>query len=215
MSDSIPIIIRVIPKGDLVNVFGNEIGGLLAGTDFPIKADVRADDCRGKSIGEAVKVLVASSRGRMIVFALGKLIDKAGMNRLGFLADQTCTHEIVVNADWGKEVRRFTVMTQHLEHIADDIRAFIDWCRENPETTSEEFWGNYGYNLDGRDFESVADVIDNIRPSLDPNEDICDGDSWDAALAFSVLKTIIELLDYARVENYWVICEHWGGCESS
>ncbi|MBN2854751.1 MAG: hypothetical protein B7Z35_03065 [Hydrogenophilales bacterium 12-61-10] len=215
MSDSIPIIFHVVQKAHLVDHFGDEIGGLLAAARPPIRADVRSYDARWKSIAEGERKLEASSRGGMIIFALGKLIEKAGMKQLGFLANQSCTHEIVVSADWGQEIFRFTVMTQPLDSIANAIRAFLSWCRDNPTLTSEEFWGNFGNDIDGREFESVADVLDNVRPSLDPNEEICDSDSWNAALAFSVLKTIIELLDYASAENYWVVCEHWGGFESA
>lgn len=215
MSDSTSIIIHVLPKDHLVDRFGNEIGNLLAASESSIRVDVRSYDTRYKPIAEGERKLNASSRGGMVIFVLGKLFEKAGMEHLGFLANQTCTHQIVVNEDWGKEFFRFTVMTQHLDSLANDIRTFFTWCRDNPETTSEEFWGEYGSDIDGREFESVADVLDNVRPSLDPNEDICDSDSWNAALAFSVLKTIVELLDYAATENYWVVCEHWGGLESA
>jgi hypothetical protein len=215
MSDSIPIIVHVLPKDNLVRCFGDEIGPLLATEGSTIRADVRSYDTRWKPVSEGQQRLEAASRGGMIIFALGKLIEKAGMKDLGFLANQSCTHEIAVNADWGKEIFRFTVLSQHLDIIATSIRMFLIWCRENPEVTSEEFWGNYGYHLDGRDFENVADVLDNVRPSLVPNSDICESDSWDAALAFSVLKTIIELLDYASAENYLVVFEHWGGFESA
>ncbi|MDD5037360.1 MAG: hypothetical protein PHE55_21755 [Methylococcaceae bacterium] len=213
MSDSIPITVYVVPQGNLVNRFGSEIGSLLASDQSPIRANVGAYDGRWKPIGEGEKMLVAFSRGGMIIYALGKLMDKSGMKHLAFLANQTCTHEIVANEDWGKEVFRFTVITQHIDEVANSIRAFIIWCRDNPGATSEEFWGEYGNDHDGREFESVTDVLDNVRPSLDPNRDVCDNESWNAALAFSVLKTIIELLDYARAHNYWVIFEHWGGFE--
>lgn len=215
MSDSIPITIHLIPKGNLVNRFGSEIGNLLASNQSPIRADVRAYDGRWKSIGDGEKKLEAFSRGGMIIYALGKLIDQAGMKHLGFIANQTCTHEMVVNADWGKEAFRFTVMNQGLDEVASDLRAFIDWCRDNPGATSEEFRGEFGNDHSGREFESVADLLDNVRPSLDPNRDICESDSWNAALAFSVIKTILELLDYAQAESCWIICEHWGGFESS
>lgn len=215
MSDSIPIIIHVLPNDHLVNRFGAEIGSLLAVTGSSARANVQSYDARWNPIPEGERRLETSSRGGMIIFALGKLIEKTGMSNLGFLGNKTCTHEIAVNQDWGKEIFRFTVMPEHLDSLANDIRAFLDWCRGNPEITSEEFWGEYGNDLEGREFESVANVVDNVRPSLNQNQDICDSDSWNAALAFSTLKTIVELLEYACAENCWVICEHWGGFESA
>jgi hypothetical protein len=214
MSDSIPIIIHVVSKANLVNRFGDELGILLADDRFPIKAEISDYESRWKHVGEGERKLEASSRGGSIIYALGKLIDQSGMKNLGFLGNATCTHEIVVKADWGNELFRYTVMTQHLDRIANDIGTFIGWCRDNPAAVSDKFGGEYGHDHDGRQFESVADVLDNVRPSLDPNSDVCESDSWDAALAFSVLKTIAQLLDYARANNCWVICEHWGGIES-
>lgn len=185
----------------------------MARAGSPIKAEVRADEARWSPPGEGEKKLEAFSRGGMIIHALGKLLDQAGMKDLGFLANQSCTHEITVRQDWGKESFRFTVMSHHLDKIAGEIRAFLAWCRDHPEATAEAFWEKYGCDHAGREFESVAELLDKVRPSLKPNDEVCDSDSWDAALAFSVLKTVIALLEQAHARKHWAICEHWGGVE--
>ena len=216
MSDSIPVIFHVVAKEDLVTRFGDEIGKVLAISDkSPVTANVSSYETRYKSIQDQGKKLEAFSRGAMIVFAFKKLIEKSGMNQISFLADQSYTHEVVVNAEWGKEIVRFTVLSQHLDLITNNIISFINWCREHSDIVSKEFWGEYGKDISGREFYSIIDILDNITPSFKPNRDFCESDSWNAAIAFSVLKTFIDLCKHAHTMGYVVVCEHWGGFTSS
>jgi hypothetical protein len=141
------------------------------------------------------------------------LIDKAKLKNLDFISDKTHTHEIVSTAYGMREIFRFSVISKDFDKIAEDITKLIEWSRENIEQIPEELLWDYGHDRDGREFDTEIEAIDNVLPSLKPNDDICDPDSNSLALAFSVLKTIRELLLYAKKMGYWVIVEHWGGFE--
>ena len=215
MSDSIPIIVHVLPETNLVDRFGSEIGNLLGSNSQSNKSDVQDYESRWKAISENERKFEASSRGGMLIFALGKLIDKANLEGLDFISNKSHTHEIVSTAYGMREIFNFSVIDGDFDKTVEGIDALIRWSRENSEAMPEELLWDYGTDRDGKDFDTKIEAIDNVLPSLKPNDDICDADSISLALAFSVLKTIKELLIYAKEMSYWVIVEHWGGFENS
>jgi hypothetical protein len=205
MSYSIPIIVHILPENNLTHRLGSEVGNFLKNNNQINKIYTADNEFRRGRRFEA------SSRGGMMIYGLGELIDKAKLKNLDFISDKTHTHEIVATAYGMREIFRFSVINKNFDKIAEDITKLIEWSRENIEQIPEELLWDYGHDRDGRDFDTEIEAIDNVLPSLKPNDDICDADSNSLALAFSVLKTIRELLLYAKEMGYWVIVEHWGG----
>ena len=215
MSDSIPTIIHVLSENNLTSRFGNEIGSFLAVPGENKKLDVPSREAHWKAISDSERRLEASSRSGTLISALGELIKKAGLNRLDFLSSKTYTHKIVSTAYGMREVFHFSVINTDFDRIVENIASLIEWSRENADAIPEELLWDYGTDRDGRDFDSKLEAIDKVLPSLKPNDDVCDAESCSLALAFSVLKTLQELLTYAKSMGYWVIIEHWGGLENS
>lgn len=212
MSDSIPIVIHVLPENNLTHRFGSEVGNFLKNNKQINKIETSENEFRWSSISEDERRFSASSRGGMMIYGLGELIDKAKLKNLDFISDKTHTHEIVATAYGMREIFRFSVINKDFDKITEDITSLIEWSRENIEEIPDDcYGGSYGHDRDGKDFDTEIEAIDNVLPSLKPNDDICDADSNSLALAFSVLKTIRELLLYAKEMGYWVIVEHWGG----
>lgn len=213
MSDSIPIVVHVLPEKNLTHRLGSEIGDFLKNNNQINKIYTADNEFRRGTISKDERRFEASSRNGMMIYALGELIDKANLKNLDFISDKTHTHEIVSTAYDLQEIFRFSVINKDFDKITEDITNLIKWSRENTEEIPEELLWSYGHDRDGREFDTEIEAIDNVLPSLKPNDDICDADSNSLALAFSVLKTIRELLMYAKEMDYWVIVEHWGGFE--
>lgn len=215
MSDSIPIIIKVLPEAGLVDHFGSEIGNFLRSRNKNDKIEVQDHEARWKDMNENEREFEASSRGGMLIYGLGKLAEKASIKTIDSISDKTHTHKIVSTAYNMREVFRFSVINKDFDEIAGDITTLIKWARENAEEIPEELLWDYGRDRDGKEFDTKIEAIDNVLPSLKPNDDVCDAESNSLALAFSALKTIRDLLIYAKEMDYWVIVEHWGGFEKN
>lgn len=149
----------------------------------------------------------------MLISALAGLIGKAKLDGLDFIANGTPTHEIVSTAYDMREKFQFHVVRDGFDAAMENIAALITWSRAHTDEIPEELLWDYGADRDGKRYETAIQVIDDVGPSLDPNREICDEESNSLALAFSVLKTIGELLAHARDTDSWVIVQHWDGIE--
>ncbi|OYT87386.1 MAG: hypothetical protein CFE43_21760 [Burkholderiales bacterium PBB3] len=98
MSDSIPVTIHVLRLDRFANRFGDEIARLL--NSEPKSARVHAYESRWGSINSDERRLKSYSRGGMVVFALGKLIERSGVRSLAFLGDLTHTHELIAQENY-------------------------------------------------------------------------------------------------------------------
>ncbi|MES2951835.1 MAG: hypothetical protein V4858_25190 [Pseudomonadota bacterium] len=218
MSDSIPITLHLLSAGAAGTRFGPEVATLLAKRELPAQMAVgEYERWRGpKHFAE--RKIEAYSSGGMFTLYFGKLVTKAGLTDLGFLGDLTFTHEAAIDlGEYGSEKLRFTVIKGNYDYFADLVRQFIAWCRENALVVAAEFWGGeYGNDLDGREFETIEEAIDKTLYSLDPNKEY---GSWDSeqfvviSVAFSFLRSLIYLLSLAKRNDHWVVCQQWGGIE--
>lgn len=210
MSDSIPIKLHLVRADNYCEHFEQELFAFLSRSDTPATVRLKLKQSSGQRRGREHEVSVSSRNGH-VISVLKNLIDRSGISGLGFIGDSFCSHEAIIENEWGTEVKRFTVIRGQFDDYVGRTEALIQWCRANPDITYAIAEGELGYDLDGREFTDVSDLIDNVVYSLDPNFDYCDGDYWDAAVTFCVLRTFQYLLKKAQKWEDWVVCEHWGG----
>jgi hypothetical protein len=215
MSDRIPITFHFTHRASIDDIYGPTIGRFLATANptEPLRIGPK-DKAWPKPLRPGQYRVESYSRGGFIAYALGKLFEQSGFDDLGLLASSAHTHEVIVEDEGEKERFFFTVITDGYEQLIARTQAFLQWCRDHQDAAYEQF-EELGHAVDGRDFEDIADVVDNTDYSMHPNDDYCDADSWNAPLAVSTLKTFIRLLMRAKHAHPWfaVIVEHWGGVD--
>lgn len=211
MSDTIPIAFYVLSKSRLSSYFGADVGDFLASEAVQARAEVKSRDDRYRSVGETERKMEASSRNGMLISGFEGLVERSGLNRLGFLSNRTYTHEIVSSAFDMRETFYFTVIESDFDLLVEDLTGLIEWSRENDDAIPEELLYDYGTDRDGNEFDSILEVIDKVPSSLKPNREISSEEFVSLALAFSVIKTVRELVVYAKSMGYLMVVEHWGG----
>lgn len=178
----------------MTNCFDEQISLLLTGKEIP-RAHWLEDRRRS-----AARYLSIASRGKWFQSRMGDLIRLSGITELQFLSGEAYTHQHEeVTESEGKVVWRetvaYTVLNPNYDQVISSVGRLEQWCLSNPELAAP-ILDIYPKDLPPA-YESACFTLD---PT---NEGLGEGD--DAVFAFCVLRTIGDVMRYARLTKCWAV----------
>jgi hypothetical protein len=173
----------VVEKSRLTNCFGEVVSELLTGEKIPRNKHA------GRSRASCIKRLEIQARGDSFHDMFREFRRKSGIEILKLLSQEACTHylDITTHSSYGDDryINAYSVLRFHSEEIIAAIDRFRQWCLDDVDIDNDEIEGAF-YTLNTA--EAFGD------------EPVC----GDFLFLFSVLKTIADLLRFARHrELYW------------
>jgi len=178
----------------MTNCFDEEVSKLITGTDIP---RIEGMKNRNQSIARYQAI---GSRKRWFHSRVSELLNLSGIDSLRFLSGETYTHQhkVVIESEgqvvWqGREA--YTVLNPRYDEVISAIGRLEQWCLSNAEVA--------GPLLDTRPKDLVT-AFDSAFFTLDPtNEGLGDGES--AELTFCVLRTIGDVMRFAKFHKCWAV----------
>jgi hypothetical protein len=207
MSDNYLSYIHVVFESRLSDCFGEEISELLSGRKIPRhlakSITAKGDLCElaHHEFRCGYKRLDISTRNGYLHKIVDAILKRSGIESLRFLTWDIYTHQYDVDGEPGTY---FTVLNPYYDELLSSINKMHQWCLENSEYLVNNL-DRYGYAP-----EDVAKLLDLAFASLQPNED-CWEDGDNLHFMFCVLKTIEDLLRYAKFMNNYML-PHYEKC---
>ena len=192
MSDAFFSGLYVVQKDVMTNCFGEEVSLLLTGESIPRLSYVREK-------GEQDKYLGIVSRNDWFHERMNVLLEMSGVQGLAFLDGKSHSHKHEsVTLHEGKVVERqtfgYSVLSPAYDEVTAALKQLQQWCLANPTAAADVL----------EEVEDLSFLADQAYFSLKPSMDGL-GDGYGALHAFSVWRTIGDLMRFAKFTNRWVV----------
>ncbi len=203
MSDSSGFSLSVLDPRDLANFYGCDVAALMAGRPVAIDAKYLHQYEKRR------KTMIGITRGDWFKEIMGSLLDVSGIGGLRFLSAQshTCSyleveqHEFNGRISETKMLHEYTVINSETSNVLNAHSKLVTWCHANQDKTTKVLfdWG----------IEDIAASMENAFFTLHPNSEIVtDDEGRSTDFFFCVLRTVGELLRYAKHQGSWVVYDN-------
>lgn len=192
MSDVFFSGLYVVHKVFMTNCFDEEVSELLTGEKIP-----RDQWLKGR-MSSVDKYLSVGSTNNWFRARMQQLLSASGMEDLRFLSGETYTHTYknIIRHNGGaiwETTEAFTVLNPRYDDVIASVNRLQQWCLANPEVAAD---------LLDTSPKDVASAIESAFFTLDPANEGFDGGEG-AEFAFCVLKTVADLMRYAKFRKCW------------
>ncbi len=190
----------VIHESCLTNYFSEEVSELLSGERIPRNQYVDSRTYRNDRMNSIVRRMSIATRNDWLHARLKELLRESGIEGLRFLSGETCTHRRKEATKYeGKivceQTFEYTVLSPDYDKVISSIDQLYRWCLLHPEAAAKLL------DVCPKD---LTGSIESAFFTLNTSDDGFDSGEG-ADFAFCVLKTIGDLMRYAKYNKRTVI----------
>jgi hypothetical protein len=218
MSHHSDFTMTVLDKADITAYFGEQLAALLIGKE---------EDKPLPPANIAMRTMRGYTRSDWFKWIIGELLNKTPYNSLQFLSEKTCTHLVLANyedkiveesyldsldAEADEDELEFmtcyytVIPPEKTGELLDAVNSLFSWCSTNIAVVSDVI---------EEDEEEVKTAIDNALFYEKVNNAHYGEEGQGADFLFCALKSIQELLAYAKQHHLYAIYknENYTGLE--
>lgn len=210
----------VLDKTEIPAYFGEKIAAILLGEEINSLASAT------ENVSALKRSMTGSTRSDSFKWRMGELLKLAAIDSLSFIAETACSHLVLKNsyedimdatslefkkldedededAEFNDAYFYTVIKPEQCEALLADLAKLLAWCSHNLSPASDVL------EFDDEDVQNAIEtavVCENLNNEAHYGED---GDS--AEFFFCALKSIQELLQYAKANNLYAIYENNNG----